>query len=141
MITFHVIPFTYNECVYRNKQSRCYLKINRAIEFEIRCQSEFECNFSTILMFMPYFWRKSIKAWLLDNSGNNVFVHEKMDVFFYFSSSVPPLMFTMNYQYKPNLWMTGMNTNQYIFIRVKAEQWKGGLFMPRYIPLPHTSLH
>ena len=53
-----------------------------------------------------------------------------MDVFFYFSSSVPPLMFTMNYQYKPNLWMTGMNTNQYIFIRVKAEQWKGGLFMP-----------
>ena len=65
-----------------------------------------------------------------NNSGNNVFVHEKMDVFFYFSSSVPPLMFTMNYQYKPNLWMTGMNTNQYIFIRVKAEQWKGGLFMP-----------
>jgi hypothetical protein len=65
--------------------------------------------------------RKILKACLVDDSGNNVFVHEKMDVFFIFSSSVPPLMFTMNYQYEANLWMTGMNTNIY-FIRVKAEQ-------------------
>ena len=52
----------------------------------------------------------------VDDSGNNVFVHEKWMYFLFFQFSSSINVYNELYQYEANLWMTGMNTNMDIFL-------------------------